>query len=142
MRHPFVELGQGTDGVVYSCDHPSLGNIVVKVPTDNSGPDEFNAEAQNLAMFRHPNIVQYFGRVRDNSKGPDAVPGIVMERMSDDLATYLDGCALSFTGTQLSIVSKYVLASCGSGCCLEAMPVFPKYGAADDNERMHCCSRE
>lgn len=59
---------------------------MVKSPTARSSPDDLDREARNLLMFRHPNVVQYFGR--DSTSA--AAPGIVLERLSVDLSKYLD----------------------------------------------------
>lgn len=59
---------------------------MVKSPTACSSADDVDREARNLLRFRHPNIVQYYGR--DSTSV--AAPGIILEKLSLDLSKYFD----------------------------------------------------
>ena len=80
-----LPLGSGTFGHALACYSPTLGQYVVKSPAAQSSADDMDREARHLSMFRHPNIVQYFGR----ESAPTAVPGILLERMNMDLDKYM-----------------------------------------------------
>lgn len=92
-RIPTV-LGEGTFGSVVGAYSPAMGPYVVKSPTHNSTAKDMDEEAHNLSLFRHPNIVQYFGRVEDSAGG--AVPGLLMERLDTDLHVYMSMYAPTF----------------------------------------------
>ena len=66
---------------------PAMGSYVVKRPTPRSKASDMDKEAHHLSLFRHPNVVQYFGRVQDSAGG--AVPGILMERLVKDIYDYM-----------------------------------------------------
>lgn len=90
-RFGLSSLAAGTFGAPLTSYHPSMGSYVIKLPTANSTAASFNQEAKYLAMCRHPNVVQYFGRVWDDSWAPNSIPGILIEKLSMDLDTYLTG---------------------------------------------------
>ena len=84
---PPIALGSGTFGYAEAAYTPALGEFVVKSPTASVTAADMDEEAKYLSTFRHPNIVQYFGRFQHNVVG--AIPGIVLERLSMDLSDYL-----------------------------------------------------
>ena len=90
VAHPTMPLSTGTYGEVHQGSHPTIGHYVVKLATDVSDAAMFAIEAKNLSLHRHPNIVQYFGRYWQEGWPASKIPGIVMERLEFDLATFLN----------------------------------------------------
>lgn len=80
------ELGHGTFGSAQAAYSPAMGHYVIKRPTRHSTASYFDKEAHHLNLFRHPNVVQYLGRLQDSAGG--AVPGILMEKLNIDLADW------------------------------------------------------
>ena len=66
---------------------PAMGSYVVKTPTSKTTASDMDQEGHFLNIFRHPNVVQYYGRVQDSAGG--AVPGILMEQLDMDLYDYM-----------------------------------------------------
>lgn len=86
-QHLPSHLGQGTFGLVEAAYSPAMGHYVVKRPTQHATGSAMDEEGHFLNMFRHPNVVQYFGRVQDSAGG--AIPGILMEKLDMDLYHYM-----------------------------------------------------
>jgi hypothetical protein len=83
-------LDSGTFGAVERTCTGQLGPVVLKWAVNASVDDEacLDVEAANLASFRHPSIVAYYGRVLDPILRPNQ-KGIVMECMDRTLATLI-----------------------------------------------------
>lgn len=84
-------LGSGTFGTVERTCTGQLGPVVCKwaVNVDDEASRALDVEADNLASFRHPAVVTYYGRVLDPILRPSQT-GIVMECMDSTLATLLN----------------------------------------------------
>ena len=83
---PAVRLAQGVFGKVYAANTALLGSHVYKLPHPKTDPALMDKEAQLLAQFAHPNIVSYYGRMRDKAGN---ATGLIMERMQQDLLSFL-----------------------------------------------------
>ncbi|DBA75541.1 TPA: hypothetical protein ACH3X2_009103 [Trebouxia sp. C0005] len=88
-------LGSGTFGTVERTCTGQLGPVVCKwaVNVDDEASRALDVEADNLASFRHPAVVTYYGRVLDPILRPSQT-GIVMECMDSTLATLLNSGSL------------------------------------------------
>ena len=86
-QRPSRHLGQGTYGSVEAAYSPTMGHYVVKGPNPGTTASDMDQEAHFLNLFRHPHVVQYYGRVQDSAGA--AVPGILMEKLDMDLAEYM-----------------------------------------------------
>ena len=82
-QRPSTDLGQGTFGSVMGAYSPAMGSYVVKRPTSKTTASDMDQEGHFLNLFRHPNVVQYYGRVQDSAGS--AVSGILMEKLDMDL---------------------------------------------------------
>ena len=83
-------LGSGTFGTVERTCTGQLGPVVCKwaVNLNDEASGALDVEANNLASFRHPSIVTYYGRVLDPIIRPNQ-KGIVMECMDSTLSVLI-----------------------------------------------------
>ena len=85
------DLSEGISGAVQKAVCSRWGHIAVKWAKMGEDAAGFDKEADSLSMFRHPNVVEYLGRVVDPVLHSNC-PGIAMERMHSTLAeTFVDG---------------------------------------------------
>lgn len=106
-------LGEGGMGKVYLARHPKIGlEVAIKVLAPEVARDpraiqRFEAEAQAVAMIKHPNIIDVY----DFGQLPDGSCYFVME--------YLEGCELSRLGQRKGAMTTadawpYVQQLCGA----------------------------
>lgn len=115
-------ISSGTFGTVESTCTGHLGPVVCKwvVNLDEEAAKALDVEAGNLASFRHPSIVAYYGRVVDPILRPSQM-GIVMECMDSTLcplitAGYVLPCCVSRAGDALQ--KRSMLDCCEQTCAL------------------------
>ena len=82
-----TRLGSGTYAKVDKFTNASWGHFTIKTALKGATDQDVDKEARRLAMFSHPNVIRYFGRLE--YLGGGRPKGIITEWMQTDLHEFM-----------------------------------------------------
>ena len=85
--NPPMPLGGGSYGQVKKFTNALWGDYTVKMAKRGAKKEDVDKEAHNLAIFTHPNVIRYFGRLEYGNGGHTM--GIITEWMQSDLSGFM-----------------------------------------------------